>query len=54
MHCVSDVFTAVVVSLLKLPKLLLQKNKAHGVIVQMACFKPEKVLSKPQFPFLDL
>ena len=42
-------------SLLKLPtNLLLQKNKAHGVIVQMACFNPKKVLSKPQFPFLDL
>ena len=42
-------------SLLKLPtNLLLQKNKAHGVIVQMACFNPKKVISKPHYPFLDL
>ena len=41
-------------SLLKLPNLLLQKNKAHGVIEQMACVNPKKVLSKPQYPFLDL
>ena len=32
-------------SLLKLPT---------NLLLQMACFNPKKVLSKPQFPFLDL
>ena len=25
-----------------------------NLLLQMACFNPKKVLSKPQFPFLDL
>ena len=32
-------------SLLKLPT---------NLLLQMACFNPKKVISKPQFPFLDL